>query len=76
MKSKPIKRMEDITNIPPLGKRRECKAMIQATKYQCSQDRPIHTRLKQLSSGRLQLYIRDKSITKKPPGSSTYISSP
>ncbi|VDI60876.1 Hypothetical predicted protein [Mytilus galloprovincialis] len=54
MKSTPIKSMEDITNIPPLGKRRECKAMIQATKYQCSQDHPMNTRLKQLSSGRLK----------------------
>ncbi|CAG2245305.1 unnamed protein product [Mytilus edulis] len=46
--------MEDITNIPPLGKRRECKAIVQATKYQCSQDHPMNTRLKQLSSGRLK----------------------
>ncbi|CAC5403311.1 unnamed protein product [Mytilus coruscus] len=28
--------------------------MIQATKYQCSQDHPMNTRLKQLSSGRLK----------------------
>lgn len=54
MNSTPIKSMEDITNIPPLGRRRECKAMIQATKYQCSQDHPMNTRLKQLSSGRLK----------------------
>ncbi|CAC5369597.1 unnamed protein product [Mytilus coruscus] len=46
--------MEEITNIPPLSKRRECKAMIQATKYECSQDQPMSTRLKQLSSGRLK----------------------
>jgi hypothetical protein len=54
MKSTPIQSMEEITNIPPLRKRRDCKAMIQATKYQCSQDHPMNTRLKQLSSGRLK----------------------
>ena len=32
MKSTPIQSMEEITNIPPLRKRRDCKAMIQATK--------------------------------------------
>ena len=32
MKSTAIQSMEDITNIPLLRKRRECKAMIQATK--------------------------------------------
>ena len=46
--------MEHITSIPPLRKTRECKAMIEATKYQCSQDHPMNTRLKQLSSGRLK----------------------
>jgi hypothetical protein len=50
----PIQSMEDITNIPPLCKRSEYKALIQATKYQCSQDHPMNTRLKQLSSGRLK----------------------
>ena len=54
MKSTPIQSMEEITNIPPLRKRRECKAMIEATNYQCSQDHPMNTRLKQLSSGRLK----------------------
>jgi hypothetical protein len=54
MKSTPIQSMEEITNIPPLRKRRECKAMIQATKYQCSQNHPMNTRLKQLSSDRLK----------------------
>ena len=33
MKSTPVASMEEITNIPPLSKRRQCKAMIQATKY-------------------------------------------
>jgi hypothetical protein len=42
MKSTPIQSMEEITNIPPLCKRRECKAMIQATKYQCSRDHPMN----------------------------------
>lgn len=41
MKSTPIVRMEKITNIPPLCKRRECKAMIQATKYKCLPNHPI-----------------------------------
>ena len=44
MKSTPMQSMEEITNIPPLRKRRECKAMIQATKYQCSQDHPMNIR--------------------------------
>ena len=44
MKSTPVQSMEEITNIPPLRKRRECKAMIQATKYQCSQDHPMNIR--------------------------------
>jgi hypothetical protein len=43
MKSKQIQSMEDITNIPPLRKRRECKVVIQAIKYQCSQDHPMNT---------------------------------
>ena len=46
--------MEEITNIPSLSKRRECKAMIQATKYQCLQDHPMSQRMKQRSSGRLK----------------------
>jgi len=54
MKSTPIQIIEEITNIPPLRKRRECKAMIQTTKYRCSQDHPMNTRLKQLSSDRLK----------------------
>jgi hypothetical protein len=54
MKSTPMQSMEEITNIPPLCKRSECKAMIQATKYQCSQDHPMNTKLKQLSSSRLK----------------------
>jgi hypothetical protein len=54
MKSTPIGSMEDITNIPPLSKRGECKAMIQATKYQCLSNHPMNERLKQLSSGRLK----------------------
>ena len=54
MKSTPIARMEEITNIPPLSKRRECKAMIQATKYKCLPDHQMKERLKQLSSGRLK----------------------
>lgn len=40
-------------NIPPISKINECKEMIQAMKQQCSQDHPMNTRLKQLSSGRL-----------------------
>ena len=32
MKSTPIQSMEDITNLPPLRKRRKCKAMIQTIK--------------------------------------------
>jgi len=53
-RSTPIQSVEEITNIPPLCKRRECKTMIQSTNYQCSQDHPMNTRLKQLFSGRLK----------------------
>lgn len=49
---KSIQSMEEITNIPPLRKRREYKAMIQTTKYQCSQHHPMNIRLKQVSAGR------------------------
>ena len=70
MKSTPIQSMEEITNIPPLCKRRECKAMIQATKYQCSQDHPMNIRLKQPSPVRLKrssfaLETRDKENTQE-----------
>jgi hypothetical protein len=34
IKSTPIKAMEDLTPIPPLGHRREEKTMIQVTIYQ------------------------------------------
>ncbi|XP_078312866.1 uncharacterized protein LOC144619290 [Crassostrea virginica] len=54
MKSTSIARMEEITNIPTLSKRRECKAMIQATKYKSLPDHPMKEILKQLSSGRLK----------------------
>jgi hypothetical protein len=76
MKSTPIQSMEEITNIPPLCKRRECKAMIQATKYQCSQNHPMNTRLRTTFLGQTQeieLRIRDKSLTKKIPGSFTKV---
>ena len=76
MKSTPIQSMEDITNIPPLCKRSEYKALIQATKYQCSQNHPMNTRLRTTFLGQTQeieLCIRDKSLTKKTPGSFTKV---
>ncbi|XP_048778819.2 uncharacterized protein LOC125682098 [Ostrea edulis] len=54
MKSTPIHSMEEITNITPLSKRRECNAMLQAAKYCCTEDHPMNNRLTQLSSGRLK----------------------
>ncbi|XP_056000382.1 uncharacterized protein LOC125675120 [Ostrea edulis] len=54
MKSTPIHSMEEITNITPLNKRRECNAMLQAAKYCCTEDHPMNNRLTQLSSGRLK----------------------
>ncbi|VDI25179.1 Hypothetical predicted protein [Mytilus galloprovincialis] len=75
MKSTQIKSMEDITNIPPLRKRRECKAMIHAGHQISVFIRPPNeyqtetTLIRQTQ--KIQLYIRDKSITKKTPRSST-----
>ena len=37
MRTTPIE-MERTANIPPLSKRRECKAMVQAAKYESSED--------------------------------------
>ena len=54
MKSTPIQKMEQVTGIPPLSKRRDCKVMVQAIKYQCTQDHPMSDRLKRMSSGRLK----------------------
>jgi ribonuclease HI len=54
MKSTPIEKMEKTAGIPPLNKRRECKAMLQATKYQSMPDHPMCSRLKQLSASRLK----------------------
>lgn len=54
MKSTPIEKMEQVTGIPPLSTRRKQKAMLQATKYKCTQYHPMSTRLEKLSSGRLK----------------------
>ncbi|KAK7112559.1 hypothetical protein V1264_011998 [Littorina saxatilis] len=54
MKSTPIQKMEQVTGIPPLSKRRDCKTMVQATKYQCTHDHPMSDRLKKMSLGRLK----------------------
>ena len=54
MKSTPIPKMEQATGISPLNKRREGKAMVQAVKYQCTQNHPMSARLHQMSSGRLK----------------------
>lgn len=53
MKSTPIDKMEEVTGISPLSERRKQKAMLQATKYKCSQDHPMKTRLEKMSSGRI-----------------------
>ena len=54
MKSTPIEKMEQITGIPPLKKRRERKALIQATKYQHSSDYLMSSRQKHRALGRLK----------------------
>ncbi|KAK7101730.1 hypothetical protein V1264_020067 [Littorina saxatilis] len=54
MKTTPIDKMQQVTGIPPLSKRRECKAMVQDIKYQCIPDHQMNARMKQLSSGRLK----------------------
>ncbi|KAK7095492.1 hypothetical protein V1264_006890 [Littorina saxatilis] len=54
MKTTPIDKMQQVTGIPPLSKRRECKAMVQDIKYQCIPDHQMNARIKQLSSGRLK----------------------
>ena len=54
MKTTPIVRMEEATSIPPLAKRREQKAMLQANKFRCSQNHPMKERLLAPSSGRLK----------------------
>lgn len=54
MKTTPIVKMEETTNIPPLTKRRELKAMLQANKFRCSQNHPMKERLQAPSSRRLK----------------------
>lgn len=54
MKTTPIVKMEETSNIPPLIKRREKKTMLQANKFRCSQDHPMKERLQATSSGRLK----------------------
>ena len=54
MKTTPIAKMEETSSIPPLGKRRERKAMLQANKFSCSENHPMRERLQSLSSGRLK----------------------
>ena len=54
MKSTPVKKMEQVTSIAPLIKRREKKAMVQAIKYEFTQNHPMSARLARMSSGRLK----------------------
>ncbi|KAK7093030.1 hypothetical protein V1264_008689 [Littorina saxatilis] len=54
MKTTPIVKMEETSSIPPLAKRREQKAMLQANKFRCSENHPMKERLQTLSSGRLK----------------------
>jgi ribonuclease HI len=54
MKTTPIEKMEKITGIPPLAKRRECKALTQAMKYTHSSEHLMSKRQKQSSLGRLK----------------------
>ena len=54
MKTTPIVKMEETSRIPPLIKRREQKAMLQANKFRCSENHPMRERLQSLSSGRLK----------------------
>jgi hypothetical protein len=54
IKSTPIKAMDDLTAIPPLGHRREEKTMIQVAKYQYLPDLPMTIKLCGLTKNRLR----------------------
>lgn len=54
LRSTPIEKMEHTTNIQPLSKRRECKAMTQAVKYNTMESHPMKSRQTQASSMRLK----------------------
>ena len=53
MKLTPIPKMEDVTELPPLTKRREQKALSQAKRYEC-RNHLMNTTLQQMSSDRLK----------------------
>lgn len=54
MKTTPIVKMEETSSVPPLHKRRDQKAMVQANKFRGSQNHPMATRLQEPSSTRLK----------------------
>ena len=54
LKSTPIKAIEDVTAIPPLTKRRETKALMQASKYQHLPDHPMKEKLESLTKNGLK----------------------
>ena len=70
MKSTPITKMEDVTGLPPLARRREQKALSQAKKYEYM-NHPMKTRLHQMSSGRLKrssFALETRGIQRKHQG--------
>nr|KAG5700272.1 hypothetical protein BaRGS_022899 [Batillaria attramentaria]KAG5710737.1 hypothetical protein BaRGS_035139 [Batillaria attramentaria] len=54
MRSTPIEKMEQTTGIPPLKNRWECKAMMQYTKAEKTENHLMHSRTREPSSGRLK----------------------
>ena len=54
MRSTPIKEMERLTGVQPLGQRRDAKNMMQAEKFKCLTNHPMKARLEGLTKNRLK----------------------
>ena len=54
MRSTPIEKMEKTASIPPLSKRRNCKILTQATKFEVLQNHPMKEKLSKFNSNRLK----------------------
>ena len=54
MRSTPISEMEKLTEIQPLGQRREAKLLIQAEKFKCLPNHPMKNKLEGLTRNRLK----------------------
>ena len=55
LKSSPIKVMKEVTNITSLAKRRDAKALVQASKYQYLPDYPLKGKLERLTKNRFKI---------------------